>query len=116
MTTYINNNEKKQYPKMADMNPDQLEPKGSLLSMGRVDIDNDLCNGCKLCVEACPANSLIMTGKKSVEMKGENPTCIGCSDCVPICLPKAIKITRFQDYKGRYKHLGRNETSEPRQF
>jgi len=116
MTTYISNKEKKQYPKMSDMDPNQPEPNATLLSMGRVEIDNDICNGCKLCVEVCPANSLMMTGKKSVEMKGENPTCIACGDCVPICLPKAIKITRFQVYKGRYKHLGRSETCAPRRF
>jgi len=116
MATYISNKEKKLYPKMSDMDPSSPEPSGTLLSMGRVEIDNDTCNGCKLCVEVCPANSLMMTGKTSVAMKGENPTCIACGDCVPICLPKVIKITRFQDYKGRYKHLGRNETCAPRQF
>lgn len=116
MAAYITNKEKKQYPKMKDIDPSYPEPEGTLLSMGRVEIDNDLCNGCNLCVEACPANSLIMTGKTSVEMIGENPACIGCGDCVPICLPKAIKITRFQNYKGRYKHLGRNEPCAPRQF
>ena len=101
---------------MSDMDPNRPEPKGTLLSMGRVEINNDICNGCKLCVEVCPANSLRMTNKTSVEMIGENPTCIACSDCVPICLPKAIKITRFQGYKGRYKYLGRNEACAPRQF
>lgn len=116
MTTYLSKKEMKQYPKMGDSDPNKPELESGLLSMGRVEIDNDICNGCKLCVEVCPANSLIMTGKTSVEMKGENPTCIGCGDCVPICLPSAIKITRFQDYKGRYKHLGRSEVSSPRQF
>jgi len=116
MTSYISKKEKKQYPKMADSDPNYAEPEGALLSMGRVEIDNDKCNGCKLCVEVCPANALVMTGKKSVAMKGENPTCIACGDCIPICLPSIIKITRFQDYKGRYKHLGRADACTPRQF
>lgn len=116
MATYLSNNEKKQYPKMGDMDITRPEPEHTLTAMGRVDIDNALCIGCELCVDVCPAKTLIMTSKTSVAMRGENPACIGCSDCVPICLPKAIKVTRFQDYQGRYKFIGRNGVSAPRQF
>lgn len=116
MAIHLSGKEKKQYPKMSDTDIHFPESANTLISMGRVEIDNELCIGCKLCVEICPANTLVMTDKTSVAMKGQNPSCIACSDCVPICLPKAIKVTRFQDYKGRYKFLGRNGVSAPRQF
>ncbi len=86
------------------------------VSMGRVEINNDACNGCKLCVEACPANSLEMAGKKAVRMLGVGASCIACGDCVPICHPGAIKITRYLEYQGLYKTLGRGKASFPRKF
>lgn len=84
--------------------------------MGRVEIDNSACNGCELCVEACPGNALKMAGKNAVEMVGDSAGCIGCGACVAICLPEVIKITRFQQYEGRYKFIGRGEASTPRHF
>ena len=85
-------------------------------AMGRVEIDTLLCTGCKMCVKACPANALVMTGKKSVAMTGEDAGCIACGDCVAICRPAAIVITKPMVYEGLYKHIGRGTLEYPRRF
>jgi len=116
MSSYLTRKEKKQLPKMVDIDPYRAEQSGDNAISGGVEIDNDLCNGCKLCVEICPAATLEMTGKTSVAMIGENPLCISCGDCIPICLPDAIKMAKYQEYKGLYKFIGRGEPSKPRKF
>ena len=116
MIKYLTRKERNQFPVLSDTRIDRKPQVEDNFMMARIEVDNEICNGCKLCVEACPANTLEMTGKTSVAMKGENPSCIGCGDCIPICLPKAIKITRFQEYKGLYKFIGRGKGSVPRQF
>lgn len=115
MTPYLTRKEKKILPPMVvdiAAPPDSQEA----LRMGRVEIDNDLCNGCKLCVLACPPKSLEMTGKRSVGMIGDSAPCIGCGDCIPICHPGAITLVKFMEYDGLYKHIGRGPAQPPRQF
>lgn len=116
MTSYFTRKEKNQLPVMTDNTITRTPTPDDNLIMARVEINNDICNGCKLCVDVCPASALEMTGEKSVAMVGENPNCIGCGDCIPICLPKAITISRFQQYKGLYKFIGRGKGTVPRQF
>ncbi len=113
---YISRKEKNSYPNMAFVDNQRAPQASDNVSMGRVEIDNDKCNGCKLCVAACPGNSLEMAGKKEVRMPGVGANCIGCGDCVPICHPGAIRVTRYLEYKGLYKTLGRSKASGPRKF
>lgn len=82
-------------------------------TMARVEIAEEGCNGCELCVEACPANALIMAGPTEPVMVGDSAACIACGDCVAICLPDIIRITRFQQYEGRYRFIGRGEPHPP---
>ena len=86
------------------------------VTMARVEIDIDGCNGCELCVEVCPANALVMAGPTEPVMVGDNAACIACGDCVAICLPDIIRITRFQQYEGRYRFIGRGEPRQPEAF
>lgn len=68
-------------------------------------IDQNLCTGCKKCVEFCPKKILILrfakshiwvacnsTDKGAVVMKVCGRGCIGCAKCVSACKFDAIKV------------------------
>ncbi len=116
MSTYLKRKEKRRLPTMEARDPQRAPSPDDGVRMGRVEIDNDLCNGCKLCVQACPAQVLEMSGKTSVRMIGDSAACIACGDCLPICLPDAITLVGFMEYEGLYKFIGRDQPSPPRTF
>lgn len=113
---YLSRQELKIVPDMQMANYNRTPHPDDNFMMGRVSIDNSACNGCELCVDVCPANALQMAGKNAVEMVGDAAGCVGCGACVAICLPDIIRITRFQQYEGRYRFIGRGEASVPRRF
>jgi len=54
-----------------------------------VTIDAARCNGCGLCVEACPAATLsLVDGRAAVT----GAHCIACSHCLASCPPDAIRV------------------------
>lgn len=116
MNKYLTFREKLTLPPMTAHDDRKTPSADDPVRMGRIEIDNDLCNGCKLCVLACPPSSLEMTGKRSVGMIGDSASCIGCGDCVPICHPGAIKLVKFMEYDGLYKFVGRGQPAPPRRF
>ncbi len=113
MSEYISRQEKRQHPTVRQR-LDNGEVIADNTELGRVGIDNQLCNGCQLCIKACPASCLEMSGKHSVRMLGEYANCVACGDCVAICEPRALSVTRGMSYTGLYKHLGRGELALPR--
>jgi len=54
--------------------------------LGRVSVDPERCDGCGLCVELCPFNSLAMEGG-TVRQVGP---CYLCGGCEALC--KAIRV------------------------
>ncbi len=116
MGSYLTPREKWQLPPMRSHDAQRTPASTDPVRMGRVEINNDLCNGCRLCVLACPPKSLTMTGKRSVAMIGDAAPCIGCGDCLPICHPGAINLVQFMAYDGLYKFIGRAGPSLPRRF
>lgn len=113
---YLTRKERHTVPDMTMSDYQRIPLPDDHFHMGRVEINNAACNGCELCVEVCPAKALEMNGKKSVAMTGEGAGCIGCGACVAICLPDIIRITRFQQYDGHYRFIGRGAASVPRKF
>jgi 2-oxoglutarate ferredoxin oxidoreductase subunit delta len=113
---YLTRHEKNILPDMKLLDNYRIPTASDTFRMAHIEIDNEGCNGCELCVDACPANVLEMIGKTAVGMKGDNAACIGCGVCVAICLPKVISIDRFQHYEGLYRFIGRAEAMSPRQF
>ena len=84
MSQYFKRGEKSILPTVVIKDTQQAPSPDEPVRMGRVEIDNDLCNGCKLCVMVCLVKSLEMTGKKSVGMIGDSALCIAFGDSVPV--------------------------------
>lgn len=55
-------------------------------------IDDDLCNGCGLCVKACSDNSLQLVEGKARENPNPHFGCIACGHCMAVCPEEAIQI------------------------
>lgn len=73
---------------------------------GLVLIDEELCTGCKLCIEACPYKEPVFiesTGKVfkcdsclSLRNKGEQAACVAC------CPQRALDFGDLEDLKAKY--------------
>lgn len=67
--------------------------KGDLYIMIRkiIQIDQDKCNGCGLCVTACHEGAIAMESGKAVLKRDDY--CDGLGDCLPVCPTGAITFT-----------------------
>ena len=53
-----------------------------------VQIDEELCNGCTLCMKACPTKAIRVIDNRVASIKG---VCIDCGECVKVCPRGAVK-------------------------
>jgi len=52
-------------------------------------VDMDLCSGCGVCAEACPADAItVWDGKAQVDVEA----CVECGLCVSECPTEAIHL------------------------
>jgi formate hydrogenlyase subunit 6/NADH:ubiquinone oxidoreductase subunit I len=50
-------------------------------------VDRGKCNGCELCVAACPEDAITMENKKAVI---DADKCTSCGECKDVCQNEAI--------------------------
>ena len=55
-----------------------------------IKIDEDLCNGCGLCADACHEDAIGMAGGKATLLRDDY--CDGLGDCLPTCPTGAIRF------------------------
>jgi len=66
---------------------------------GTIVVDEDLCKGCELCIEACPQH-VIALNNKFLTPRGYHPAhligdgCNGCGICAMVCPEIAITVYR----------------------
>ena len=63
----------------------RIEPEKAL-------IDESKCDGCGLCVEACPYRAIAMRGGRPAV---DFVTCTGCGACIPACPRGAMELMHF---------------------
>ena len=70
------------------------------MAKNKITVDEELCKGCVLCIDACP-KGILEADKKKVNRKGYNPVfctdmgaCTACAMCAIICPDSAIKVER----------------------
>ena len=53
-------------------------------------IDESKCTGCTLCIQACPVDAIVGTGKMMHTVIGT--CCTGCERCIPVCPLECIGL------------------------
>jgi ferredoxin len=81
------------------------------IAFGHVAINSD-CIGCGICVDICPADSLVLLDKKCRMV--EKSECIFCGDCQAICARNAIQLIKPPVYTKYYKTIDRGPVKPPR--
>jgi len=82
------------------------------IKMGLIKIEEALCNGCQLCIRACPANAILLKDKKA--HLSNIPECMACGDCVAICPQEAITLVKNYKYTGYFKTIDKGDLQPPR--
>ena len=95
---------------------------------GEIEIIEERCDACGLCVRICPADTLELKGRRKPMTKGkrritkvmtmsEEQECVACGDCAAICpndacyVSKQVKMTY-----SLFKTLNKGPLSLPRLF
>jgi NAD-dependent dihydropyrimidine dehydrogenase PreA subunit len=76
--------------------------------MNRVQVDSQLCEGCRLCVDACPTDVFRMDEVAGIAVPTYPDDCCACLLCVEDCPTGAITIeTRLASsgYRSIYDQL-----------
>jgi 2-oxoglutarate ferredoxin oxidoreductase subunit delta len=77
--------------------------------MGKIEISEEFCKGCALCVNFCPqkliriANHVSKKGYHPAEFFGAQGKCSGCTLCALICPDAAITVYREKKMVGEKK-------------
>ncbi|MDY6862898.1 MAG: 4Fe-4S binding protein [Thermodesulfobacteriota bacterium] len=66
---------------------------------GKIEIDQELCKGCQICISFCPKNGIAQSDK--LNSSGYLPAlfnnegeCTGCAICAVVCPEVAIEVYR----------------------
>jgi 2-oxoglutarate ferredoxin oxidoreductase subunit delta len=66
---------------------------------GRIEINQELCKGCELCIQFCPKKLIKLSD--SINAAGYTPSsfdgakeCTGCATCALVCPEVAIEVYR----------------------
>jgi len=78
-------------------------------------VHDDLCDGCKLCLDACPVNAITLSSQDEAEVN--EALCVGCGACIASCPKEALDLrgyTNAQLYAQVTAALGSKEDGERR--
>ena len=72
--------------------------------MVRIEIREDACRGCELCVDVCPTEVLAMDERRKACVKTPED-CIACLSCGYLCPSDAFQYAEFHEVKNFYRDL-----------
>ena len=66
---------------------------------GRIEIDQELCKGCELCVSFCPKGAISVSDRLNAggylpAVFNEDGECTGCAICALVCPEVVIEVYR----------------------
>ena len=67
-----------------------------------VEIDETRCNGCVLCMKACPTKAIRVKENRIARIEG---VCIDCGECVRVCPRNAIKAITIRPHELEKSHF-----------
>jgi ferredoxin len=70
----------------------------------RIEIHDDACRGCELCVDVCPTEVLAMDQRRKAYAKTPED-CIGCLSCGYLCPSGALQHADYHEVKNFYRDL-----------
>lgn len=77
--------------------------------MGKIEINEEFCKGCTLCISVCPlkliriANHVSKKGYHPAEFCDPQGKCTGCTLCALMCPDAAITVYRERKVGGEKK-------------
>lgn len=54
-----------------------------------VTVEQEKCNGCGMCRDACPQEAIALLKKKAVVIEAK---CVMCGTCIDICTERAMQF------------------------
>lgn len=76
------------------------------MKRGKIIIDNEICKGCYLCIQACPQkvisicqtpnSSGVYTAEFSKHKNNTGAFCIVCGSCYQVCPDMAIEVYKTE--------------------
>ena len=66
---------------------------------GYIEIDQELCKGCEICISFCPKGTISLSDKFNASgylpaFFNDNGECTGCAICAVVCPEVAIEVYR----------------------
>jgi len=69
------------------------------MTKGYIEIDQELCKGCEICISFCPEGVISISNKWNASgylpvVFNDNGECTGCAICALVCPEVAIEVYR----------------------
>jgi 2-oxoglutarate ferredoxin oxidoreductase subunit delta len=69
------------------------------MAKGYIEIDQELCKGCEICMAFCPKDVISPSGKLNASgymaaSFNDNGECTGCATCALVCPEVVIEVYR----------------------
>ncbi len=108
--------------------PDYYGEMNPLAQLGAIEVVEERCDACGLCVKICPGDTLVLKTRSKPIKKGkkkitrvmsmaEDPQCVACGDCAAICPNSACRVSKpMRMSTSIFKTVNKGPLALPRLF